>query len=156
MPSSRPTGRYAPRRVLEGARGDIQNDGYAVGPDAPQRVGCNDHGRRRFVQAFEQGDRRAQPMIDLYRALYHVERTATERSLDATGQRALRQAESVPLWRELERVITDLTPKVDKKSPLGKGQSEPVMKRTTVQRKSDRELVVTRTFDAPARLVFEA
>ena len=35
-------------------------------------------------------------------------------------------------------------------------QSEPVMKRTTVQRKSDRELVVTRTFDAPARLVFEA
>ena len=34
---------------------------------------------------------------------------------------------------------------------------EPAMKRTTtVQRKSDRELVVTRTFDAPARLVFEA
>ena len=27
---------------------------------------------------------------------------------------------------------------------------------TTVERKSDRELVVTRTFDAPARLVFEA
>lgn len=35
-------------------------------------------------------------------------------------------------------------------------QSEADMKRTTVQRKSDRELVVTRTFDAPARLVFEA
>ena len=35
-------------------------------------------------------------------------------------------------------------------------QSEVAMKRTTVQRKSDRELVVTRTFDAPARLVFEA
>src|SRR5688500_499734 len=35
-------------------------------------------------------------------------------------------------------------------------QSEPVMQRTTVQRKSDRELVVTRTFNAPARLVFEA
>lgn len=28
--------------------------------------------------------------------------------------------------------------------------------RTTVERRSDRELVVTRTFDAPARLVFEA
>jgi len=35
-------------------------------------------------------------------------------------------------------------------------QSEPVMQRTTVQRKSDREVVVTRTFDAPARIVFEA
>ena len=29
-------------------------------------------------------------------------------------------------------------------------------KRTTVERKSDRELVTTRTFDAPARMVFEA
>jgi uncharacterized protein YndB with AHSA1/START domain len=28
--------------------------------------------------------------------------------------------------------------------------------RTTVERKSERELVVTRTFDAPARVVFEA
>ena len=32
----------------------------------------------------------------------------------------------------------------------------PMKNRTTVERKSDRELVVTRTFDAPARLVFEA
>ena len=30
------------------------------------------------------------------------------------------------------------------------------MTRTTVQRMSDREVVVTRTFDCPARLVFEA
>ncbi|MBZ9885475.1 SRPBCC domain-containing protein [Mesorhizobium sp. CA10] len=33
-------------------------------------------------------------------------------------------------------------------------RSEPA--RTTVERRSDRELVVTRTFDAPARIVFEA
>ena len=32
----------------------------------------------------------------------------------------------------------------------------PMNNRTTVERKSDRELVVTRTFDAPARIVFEA
>ena len=36
-------------------------------------------------------------------------------------------------------------------------ESEPTpMKRTTVERKSERELVVTRTFNAPARIVFEA
>jgi len=35
-------------------------------------------------------------------------------------------------------------------------QSEAAVKRTTVARKSDREIVVTRTFDAPAQLVFEA
>jgi uncharacterized protein YndB with AHSA1/START domain len=34
-------------------------------------------------------------------------------------------------------------------------QSEPTS-RTTAERKSDRELVVTRTFNAPARIVFEA
>ena len=32
----------------------------------------------------------------------------------------------------------------------------PVKNRTTVERKSERELVVTRTFNSPARLVFEA
>ena len=32
----------------------------------------------------------------------------------------------------------------------------PMKNRTTVERKSDRELVVTRTFNAPARAVFEA
>jgi len=35
-------------------------------------------------------------------------------------------------------------------------ESEPNRQRTTVTRQSDRELVVTRTFNAPARLVFEA
>src|SRR3982751_1408012 len=34
--------------------------------------------------------------------------------------------------------------------------ASPMKNRTTVQRKSDREVVVTRTCDAPARLVFEA
>src|SRR5512147_2481969 len=32
----------------------------------------------------------------------------------------------------------------------------PMKNRTTVERKSERELVVTRAFDAPARIVFEA
>ena len=35
-------------------------------------------------------------------------------------------------------------------------KSESVKNPTKVERRSDRELVVTRTFDAPARLVFEA
>ena len=35
-------------------------------------------------------------------------------------------------------------------------ESSPMQNRTMAERKSDRELVVTRTFDAPARNVFEA
>jgi uncharacterized protein YndB with AHSA1/START domain len=39
-----------------------------------------------------------------------------------------------------------------------KRESEPILmkNRTTVERKSERELVVTRTFNGPARIVFEA
>ena len=37
-----------------------------------------------------------------------------------------------------------------------KKDSEPPKNRTTVEAKSEREIVVTRTFDAPARIVFEA
>jgi len=36
------------------------------------------------------------------------------------------------------------------------GEPAPMNNRTTVERKSERELVVTRTFNGPARLVFEA
>lgn len=35
-------------------------------------------------------------------------------------------------------------------------ETTPMKNRTTVERKSEREVVVTRTFNAPARLVFEA
>lgn len=36
------------------------------------------------------------------------------------------------------------------------GEPTPMKSRTTVERKSERELVVTRMFNAPARIVFEA
>lgn len=38
----------------------------------------------------------------------------------------------------------------------GRGEATPMANRTTIERKSERELIVTRTFDAPRRLVFEA
>ena len=37
-----------------------------------------------------------------------------------------------------------------------KGEPTSMKNRTTVERKSERELVVTRTFNGPARIVFEA
>jgi uncharacterized protein YndB with AHSA1/START domain len=36
------------------------------------------------------------------------------------------------------------------------GEPQPMKNRTIVERKSERELVVTRAFDAPARIVFDA
>ncbi len=40
--------------------------------------------------------------------------------------------------------------------PGKKSESTSMQNRTTAERKSDRELVVTRTFNGPARIVFEA
>ena len=40
--------------------------------------------------------------------------------------------------------------------PSEREGSSAVMNRTVVERKSDRELVVKRTFNAPAHIVFEA
>ena len=37
-----------------------------------------------------------------------------------------------------------------------RSEATPMKNRTTVERQSERELVVTRTFNAPARIVFEA
>jgi uncharacterized protein YndB with AHSA1/START domain len=37
-----------------------------------------------------------------------------------------------------------------------RNENEPMKSRTTVERKSDSELVTTRTFNAPARIVFQA
>src|SRR5262245_42291570 len=38
----------------------------------------------------------------------------------------------------------------------GESEAAPMKNRTTVERRSERELVVTRAFDAPAHIVFEA
>ena len=38
----------------------------------------------------------------------------------------------------------------------GEGEAAPIENPTTVERRSERELVVTRTFNGPARMVFEA
>jgi len=38
----------------------------------------------------------------------------------------------------------------------GKSEAAPLQGRTSIERKSECEVVVTRTFDAPARIVFEA
>jgi len=115
-----------PRQVLEGFSGDIQGDGYAgINPlfkdaDSPRRVGCNDHARRKFVKALEQGDTRAQNVLDLYRVLYAVESKARKKELGVAALLALRQEESVPIWQELEACVNRLQSNAGKKSPLGK------------------------------------
>jgi transposase len=113
-----------PQRVLQGFSGPIQNDGYSglhalfCARDAPVRVGCNDHARRKCVEALRGGDSRVERVLALYSALYAVERDAN--GLDANATLALRQLRSVPLWAALRNEYAKLAQLGERKSPLGK------------------------------------
>jgi transposase len=113
-----------PQRVLQGFGGPIQNDGYSglhalfCARDAPPRVGCNDHARRKCVEALRVGDTRVEGVLALYSALYAVERDA--KGLDAEATLTLRQQKSVPLWAALRDEYARLAALGERKSPLGK------------------------------------
>ena len=57
---------------------------------------------------------------------------------------------------ELDKVVEELKRKEKVDGRKKESEPTPMKNRTTVERKSERELVVTRTFNGPARLVFEA
>ena len=56
---------------------------------------------------------------------------------------------------ELDRVVEELKRK-EKVMDERESETNSMKNRTTVERKSDRELVIVRTFNGPARIVLEA
>jgi transposase len=114
-----------PRSVLQGFSGDIQGDGYGGisalfhGADPPKRVGCNDHARRKFVEAMKLGDSRAEQVIALYARIYAVESQATSDRVPAAERLDMRQRFSTEIWDELKVCIGKLA-NVSPKGPLGK------------------------------------
>ena len=57
---------------------------------------------------------------------------------------------------ELDKVVEELKQKEKSMDARRESEPTPMKNLTTVERKSERELVVTRTFNGPARIVFEA
>ena len=116
-----------PRAVLAGFSGQLQSDGYGgiaalfAGNDAPNKVGCNDHCRRKYVEALKLGDGRAARVVALYGELYAVERDA--KVLTPDDRLRLRRERSVPLWAELAAEVAKLEAIGEPKSPLGKANT---------------------------------
>lgn len=114
-----------PQKVLEGFAGHIQNDGYAgISPlfkanAATRRFGCNDHARRRFVEALKQGDKRVENTVSLYNRLYAVEREVEPRA-GPDARLTLRRERSKPLWDELGKEVERLAGFGERKTPLAK------------------------------------
>lgn len=115
-----------PQAVLKGFKGVVQNDGYGgidalfTGADGPRRAGCSDHARRKILAAAQQGDDRADPLLDLYKILYAIERRARKAGLTPEQLLEVRHDKSLPVWNELDDRLRSLSGHVSKKCPLGK------------------------------------
>jgi transposase len=116
-----------PRKILAGFKGKfVQADGYAgidkyfESPNAPMRVGCLGHCRRKFVAALDAKDMRAAVPISLFAQLYAIEAKAREDKISPDELLARRQALSRPLMDRLGEVVEGLRGKAVPKSPIGK------------------------------------
>jgi transposase len=116
-----------PRKILAGFKGKfVQADGYAgidkyfESPNAPTRVGCLGHCRRKFVAALDAKDMRAAVPISLFAQLYAIEAQAREDKIGPDELLARRQALSRPLMDRLGEVVEGLRGKAVPKSPMGK------------------------------------
>jgi len=110
---TRTRGREGPIAFLGGYAGNLQADAYS-GYDEVFRegriveIGCWAHCRRRFFDAAKLGSEVAVQVLQIIRALYAVEKDATDCGLTSEQRRVLRQDRSRPLldaakpWLEAE------------------------------------------------------
>jgi len=82
--------------------GDAFGGNKGIGVRAEDRIrfaACNAHARRNFVEAEKAEPILVAQALSLYRQLYDVEERG--RGLSSAARHELRQAQSVPLWRQL-------------------------------------------------------
>ncbi len=94
-------GSGAAAHVLEGFKGFLQSDGYAVYDKIWMRkdvthVGCGAHARRAFHNALTNDKDRASIALGFIQALYKVETDAREQGLSAAERKELRLQKSLP------------------------------------------------------------
>jgi transposase len=115
-----------PKQLLQGYRGYLMSDGYeGYNPIAAQpgieHLCCMVHARRGFRDA-----QRAQPKdytgradvaIEFFRKLYRIERQIQDADVDTRCR--TRQAQSIPVLRELRAWLDESLPKVNPEGALG-------------------------------------
>jgi transposase len=117
--------RAGPAKFLEGYKGYLQADAYAVydaffkSQRGMTEVGCWMHARRYFFKALEADESSMGPALHLIARLYAVEERAKALSLSAAERWALRQRVSVRLLGKLHQYLLELQQQVLPKSPSG-------------------------------------
>lgn len=117
-------GREGPLKFLENFTGGLQTDGYSAYENFDHKkdiihLACMAHARRYFEKALENDRDRAEKVMKLIQSLYMTERKAREQGMDFEQRLALRQVESVPIFREIEQWLKDNLTQVLPKSAIG-------------------------------------
>jgi transposase len=121
-------GGKVPLELLEGFKGTLQvdgYDGYNESCNAYQliRLGCNDHARRKFFDAFKSNSNKSigKRGIGFYKDLYKIEERI--KNLSPAERKAVRQAEAKPIMEEFKKWLDSKRGSVTPKSLGGKAIS---------------------------------
>ena len=117
-------GRDGLEEFLESFRGMLQTDGY-VAYDIYEKkegitlFGCMAHARRKFEKAKENDFKRAEYILERIKQLYMIEREAREKGLSFDQRKELREEQSFPVLKEMEKWMKEQLPDVLPKSSIG-------------------------------------
>jgi len=119
-------GKY-PAVHLQHFSGHLQTDGYKVYDafDLLQGVtllGCMAHVRRKFEEAKDNDEKRANAVLEKIQLLYHIEEYARLEKYTPAQRLAFRKEHARPVMKELKQYLTTelAKPDVFPKSPMGK------------------------------------
>jgi len=117
-------GREGPDEFLKDYRGILQTDGYAVyntfeKSDKITMLACLAHARRKFDEAKNNDQPRAEYMLLQIQKLYAIERLADDQNLSYEDRGLLRVKKSKPILDEIEHWLKENIVQVLPKSQIG-------------------------------------
>jgi hypothetical protein len=118
-------GREGPDDILKDYQGYLQTDGYVAYEDFDKRQGitlihCMAHARRKFSEALQNDQSRAEHALSMFQKLYAIERSIKEEQLNYEEILNLRQEQAVPILKNMKDWMTREYIKVLPASPIGK------------------------------------
>ena len=118
-------GRDGPNSLLKNFAGHLQTDGYKAYGDLASRkciisLGCWAHARRYFVEALDNGEKRASWVLECIQKLYEIERIARENDFSYEERYQLRQEKAPKIMKEIKAWLNIECLVVLPKSALGK------------------------------------
>ncbi len=122
-------GREGPDDILKDFQGYLQTDGYSAYEDFGRRPGitllhCMAHGRRKFHEALQNDQPRAEYALQLFGQLYAIERRIKEQALTGDAVVELRRREALPILQTLKTWMEAEYPAlVVKKSPIAQAMA---------------------------------